>query len=335
MNKLLRLLLLFITFFTLVSGEDMVNDNDDWELHRFNLYFEDDMYVQTDDEYSAGERFAFTFYVPEPEGFAYDMLFLDYGKVDSYVTVALTNQIYTPSDTNATSLIEDDRPYAGWTYIDVGVHKSSKDTLRSIYLLVGMVGPVSGSEFFQNSIHRLTDSQEAMGWDNQLNNELGINLRYVHKSRFIPNEFLGIQSAIIPFAQGELGNISIKATAGVSARIGWNIPKDYGVSSIDIGGEDGISIYDEHAKMFNSPWSFSLNFSAAGSAVVRDIFLDGNTFTDSHSVDKKPFVAYYSFGLTARYKSFAVDFIETKNTKKFKGEKQGHGVGTIVVSWLF
>ncbi len=260
------------------------------------------------------------------------MLFLDYGKVDSYVTVALTNQIYTPSNTNETLLIKNDRPYAGWTYIDVGVHKSSKDTLRSIYLLVGMVGPVSGSEFFQNSIHSSTGSQKAMGWDNQLNNELGVNLRYVHKSRFVPNEFLGIQSAIIPFAQGELGNISIKATAGVSARIGWNIPKDYGVSSIDIGGEDGLPVY---VKMLNSHWSFSFNFSAAGSAVARDIFLDGNTFTDSHSVDKKPFVAYYSFGLTARYKSFAVDFIETKNTKKFEEEKQGHGVGTIVVSWLF
>lgn len=335
MNKLLKLILLFITFFTLAWGEDTPKSNDDWELHRFNLYFEDDMYVKTDDEYSAGERFAFTFYVPEPEGFAYDMLFLDYGKINSFVTMALTNQMFTPTDTQTTELIEDDRPYAGWTYFDIGVHKSSKDTLRSLYLVVGMVGPASGSEFFQNSIHKLTDSDEVLGWDNQLNNELGVNLRYVHKSRFVPNEFLGMESSIIPFAQAELGNVAITATAGVGARIGWNIPKDYGISSIDIGGDNGIPIYDEHTKMLSSSWSFSFNFAAAGSAVARDIFLDGNTFSDSHSIDKEPFVGYYSLGFTARYKRFLLDFMETKNSKQFKGETKAHGVGTIVASWLF
>lgn len=335
MNKSFKLFLVLITFSTLVTAKDMQNTNDNWELHRFNLYFEDDMYVKTDDGYSAGERFALTFYVPQPEGLFYDMLFLNYGKIDTFVTMALTNQMFTPTDTQTTELIEDDRPYAGWTYFDIGVHKSSADTLRSLYLVVGIVGPASGSEFFQNSIHRLTDSDEVLGWDNQLNNELGINLRYVHKSRFSPNEFLGIQSSIIPFVQGEFGNVAITATAGIGARIGWNIPKDYGISSIDIGGDNGIPTYDEHTKMLNSNWSFSFNFAAAGSAVAHDIFLDGNTFSDSHSVDKEPFVGYYTFGFTARYKNFLLDFIETQNSNQLKGKSTGHGVGTIVASWLF
>jgi len=34
---------------------------DEWKLHRFNVYFEDDIYSQTDDEYSAGERFTWLY----------------------------------------------------------------------------------------------------------------------------------------------------------------------------------------------------------------------------------------------------------------------------------
>jgi len=69
--------------------------------------------------------------------------------------------------------------------------------------------------------------------------------------------------------------------------------------------------------------------------VARDIFLDGNTFTESHSVEKESFVYYYAGGFTLRYKKFVFDFLETYNSKKFVLEKKGHGVGTLVMSWLY
>jgi len=64
-------------------------------------------------------------------------------------------------------------------------------------------------------------------------------------------------------------------------------------------------------------------------------FLDGNTFVDSHSIEKEPYVHYYGFGLTLRYKSFVFDFMEVTNSKRFKVKDKGHSVGTLVVSWLF
>jgi hypothetical protein len=87
--------------------------------------------------------------------------------------------------------------------------------------------------------------------------------------------------------------------------------------------------------MKSKNWSFSVNLLGAGSVVARDIFLDRNTFRDSHSVEKEPFVYYYGFGFTLRYKNFIFDFIEINNSKKFKLEKKGHGVGTMVFSWLY
>ena len=323
-----------ILFFLLIALSANA-DEEKWDAFRFNLYFENDIFAATDHQYTSGIEFDLIYHVEDPSSRIYDILFLNYGKIDTYVSFSLANQIFTPRDINETELIVNDRPYAGWTFFEAGIHKSSKDHLRSMYLQVGMVGPAAKGEEIQNSIHKLTDSDPAMGWDNQLGDELGVNLRYIHKWRFVPPEIGSVESAFIPYLEGDLGNISIQATAGVAMRFGWNIPKDYGVSTVDTGGENGIPIYDEFAAMRKQRWSFSFNFSGAMSWVVRDIFLDGNTFKESHSVEKEPFVAYLGLGFSARYRNFMLEFIQIRNTRKFKLEENVHSVGTVVASWLF
>ncbi len=332
--KILTLILLQLLLLTSINAKE--NDNsDEWELNRFNFYFEDDVYTQTDDGYSAGEKLSLLYYIPNEDYMVYDLLFLDFGNTYSYFTASLASQIFTPTDTQNLEVIEDDRPYAGWLYVETGIHKSSANHLRSISLQVGMVGPLSLGEHIQNNVHNIIGSEKALGWDNQLENELGVNLKYTHKWLFSSNSFDSFDSSFVPFVSGELGNVAINATAGANIRVGYNVPKDFGVSSIDMGADPGIPIYDEYLNMRKKAWSFSFNFQAAGSAVARDIFLDGNTFANSHSVDKENFVYYYGFGFTARYKNFVVDFLETHNSKRFKLEKTGHSVGTIIVSWLF
>jgi len=251
------------------------------------------------------------------------------------MSFSLANQIFTPKDLNETELIIDDRPYTGWTYAEAALHKSSDSHLRSLYLQVGYVGPNSKSEEIQTAIHKRTDSELPMGWDNQLKNELGVNLRYVHKWRFAPEPVLGIETAFIPFVEGNLGNISIAALAGMSMRMGWNIPKDFGVTSLSTGGEVGIPINGEYREILKRAWSFSLNLNGAGSAVARDISLDGNTFKTSHSVEKKNFIGYFGYGFSLRYKSFMLEYIKNVNSKKFVLEENPHAVGTVVASWLF
>ena len=181
----------------------------------------------------------------------------------------------------------------------------------------------------------MTDSEPPMGWDNQLQNELGVNLRYVHKWRFTPRSFYDIETAFIPFTEGDLGNVSIMTSAGLAMRIGWNIPKDFGVTSLTTGGDVGIPVHDEYREMLKRAWSFSFNLSGSGTAVLRNISLDGNTFEQSHSVEKKYFVGLLGYGFSLRYKSFMLEYIKNVSSKQFKQENKPHGVGTVVGSWLF
>lgn len=331
--KIKKIILTIFLYSTFVYAQESKDNN--WTLDRFNYYFENDIYTKTDDGYSAGARLSLLYFIGNQDYSLYNLLFLDDNMTDSYFSISLTNQIFTPTDTTSTFLQVDDRPYAGWTYIDVGIHKSSKKILRSLSLKVGIIGPDSGAEEIQNGIHKLVGSDEVEGWNHQLNNELGVNLKYIQKCILASNFEKTLDWSIIPFFSAELGNVAINASAGLNTRFGYNIPQDFGVSSIDIGGEPGIPIYEQYRNAKLQNWSFSFNLMASTSVVGHDIFLDGNTFTSSHSVEKEQYIYYGGFGFTIRYKSFVFDFLEVHNSKKFKKETKGHGVGTMVFSWLY
>jgi hypothetical protein len=72
-----------------------------------------------------------------------------------------------------------------------------------------------------------------------------------------------------------------------------------------------------------------------GRAVARDIFLDGNTFRDSPSVDKENFVGDFEIGIAATYGSMRASFTQIYRTKEFKGQKGNDRFGAISLSWRF
>ncbi len=330
--KYLLITLITLCLNDLSAKEELQND---WIFDKSNIYLENDKYFGTDDGYSTGNQITALYHISKENYDLFDLLGYKDRKTYSYITFSLTNQIFTPTDFNTSTLITNDRPYAGWAYIQTSIHKTTNNELRSLSLKIGAVGSKSGSEQIQNEFHRFIDAEISQGWKNQLNNELAINLKYTQKWRYYSNISNDFQSSLVPFVSAELGNIAINATSGLMARIGWNIPKDYGVSSIDLGADPGIPVYGEFKNMKIKPWSLSFNFTAAASAIARDIFLDGNTFSNSHSVDKKHLIFHYGLGFTLRYNNIIVDVMEVQTTKQFKLQKKSHGVGSIIVSYLF
>ena len=327
---------IFIFIVQLLAAQDIgLEQKDDWEFERINLYFENDVFSNTDNEYTDGSRLSVLIYRPDAQNEWLNIPFTDNIKRANFISFSLTQQIFTPDDLNETELIEDDRPYAGWLYFELGLHQSSARHLDSLTMQVGIVGPASKMEQLQRYVHEKFGSEVAQGWDNQLNNEVGIQLNYQHKWRYISEPVWGIGSSFIPFAGGEFGNIAIKANTGALLRVGWNVPEDFGSTSIDEGGENGVPIRTKCLCPASKPWSFTFNLSGGGTFVARDIFLDGNTFTDSHSVEKKPFKGYGSFGFSGRYKNYSLDYIQTYHSKQFKNNKNIHSIGSVIFSSLF
>jgi len=317
-------------FVTLLNAE-----SSDWHFERVNYYFENDIFSNTDSEYTDGSRLSVLLYRPKGAEEWLTIPFTQGYYRAHFISFSITQEMYTPSDLTQSELIVDDRPYAGWLYLEMGLHQSSEHNLDSLSLQVGVVGPASGMEQLQRFVHENTGSEVAQGWDNQLSNELGLQLNYQHKWRYVPSTLWGMESSVVPYLGGELGNIAIKANAGVLLRLGWNVPEDFGSSTIDEGGENGIPVRTKCLIETPKPWSFNFYLSGGGTLVVRDLFLDGNTFSDSHSVNKEWLKGYGAFGISGRYKNFNIDYIRTYHTKQYEQGTSTHSIGSIIISYLF
>ena len=61
-----------------------------------------------------------------------------------------------------------------------------------------------------------------------------------------------------------------------------------------------------------------------GRAVARNIFLDGNTFRDSHSVDKEIFVGDIQMGIVLTKGDVRLGYTHVFRSREFKTQKESY-----------
>ncbi len=160
-------------------------------------------------------------------------------------------------------------------------------------------------------------------------------LAHLMKEPYIPQFMLlvVIFSAIGLFALeasgagATLGNIMTYANTGLEIRAGWNVPKTFSVSLIRPAGSNWTTKV--------SGFSLYLFGAVNGRAVLRDIFLDGNSFRSSHHVDKEPLVADLSGGVTGKLDRLSLSLAVTHRTREFKGQMSDHEFASISISYAF
>jgi lipid A 3-O-deacylase len=309
------------------------------------LYFENDLFNGTDSNYTNGVKYSII--SPDlsphaPDGklprrameFIHKIPFISKStpQFKHKVEFSFGQNMYTPADISRSDLIEDDRPYAGWTYISTSYHRinEAEDGMRfmdTVELQLGLVGPQSYAEETQKLVHKLRDLQTPNGWDHQLNNEPGLVIAFERKWLFKPVDTDGAGYSVLSHMGGTIGNIYTYLNTGAELRFGWNIPEDFGVSLIRPAGSTRLEV----GRKFSTFLFGAVNMRA----VARDIFLDGNTFSESHSVDKNYFVYDVAGGLAVSYRNVMLTWTEVRRSKEFKGQEKGHSFGSIAVSYSF
>lgn len=299
----------------------------------YSISFENDVFANTDRGYTNGVRFSYMTDEERVPGwverYANQMPFFSSdGK--KRASFAFGQSMFTPRDITRRELIVDDRPYAGWLYGTVGLISDNDRRLDNLQLMVGIVGPLSGAEQTQEFVHDNILGDDPSGWDNQLENEPGVTLFYERSWRNLYEiSPFGYGVDFTPHAGFALGNVFTYAAAGGTFRLGFDLPSDYGPPRIrpSLPGSD----FFIPTKDFS--WYLFAGFE--GRAVARNIFLDGNTFSDSHSVDREVFTGDIQMGLSVILYETRVSYTHTFRAQEFREQESNSQFGAITVSRRF
>ena len=133
-----------------------------------------------------------------------------------------------------------------------------------------------------------------------------------------------------------LGNVSTHLNAGAEVRIGWALPDDFGTSAIRPGGQNSTpdSTWDPRF-IGEKKWGLHAFASFDIRLVGYDIFLDGNSFKNSHSVTKESVVADAAVGIAYIVGGGRLSYAQIFRAKEFSDQDSSHSYGSLSFSYTF
>ena len=229
----------------------------------------------------------------------------------------LGQDLYTPESTWRSDPVTDDRPYAGWLYGSVrllgGEQTRRAFRLDSVGLDVGVVGPAAMAEQTQSAVHGALSKPISRGWDHQLDDELGLVLSY-QRAWHHQKRTGRLNNDIAPYVGGALGNVFTHLSAGLTLKTGVNFQLNPLAEATAGAG-----------------WHLFLDLETR--AVARNIFLDGNTHTESHRVKKEPVIGEIRTGLELTLGRFGLTLTTAIRSREFVGQREPDRYGALSFSY--
>jgi lipid A 3-O-deacylase len=296
-----------------------------------SFLFENDLFYKTDRDYTNGVELSYTTAAEDTPKLFVDVarwlpFFSPSGKVRA--SYALGQSIYTPSHLGVIDPPLTDRPYAGFLYGGFGLSDDTGERLDQVELQIGVIGPSSLASDTQKFVHKIFNDRPPLGWQTQLRGEPGIVLTYSRNVKLVPRQsFLGLFIDLEPHYGGAVGNVYDYVNIGAMARIGFNIPDDYGPLRIEPslpGSGYFHSTGDIGAYVFAG---------VDGRAIARNLFLDGNTWEPSRHVDKSILVGDLELGAAVTFNFMQVSFTHVIRTKEYKSQTAADQFGAVNLSF--
>lgn len=293
----------------------------------YGVVIENDSVTPSDREYTSGVKL---FHVSdEGRGRALARALLRAGEgAGTRYGVALGQSLYTPSTLAAVAPPPGERPYAAWLYTELSVYARRRSGALDILTAdVGVVGPAALGEEAQDAIHDIIGAGRAQGWRSQLPNEPGLILSFdrLWRARVGGDRFAADAT---PTVGVSVGNVLTETRAGMTLRVGGNLGDSFGAARIRpslpaAGSVDGDGV------------SWSVHGGVMGRAVARNLFLDGSTFRDSLSVDRKTFGGDGEVGASLRIRRVEIAASYVWRAREYETQGRMHEFGSLTLAGRF
>lgn len=297
------------------------------------LVMENDKFNGTDEWYTSGAKLIFSKPAPAPAFILSPLVQANawlLGKAGrSRWEIALGQNIYEPADESLNPPDPRDRPYAGWLYLSALASTENRYVQNTLEIQAGVVGPAALGEQIQDITHGLIGSNKSQGWDSQLSDEPGLLLGVSRRWRTPPLELtrsLGLD--LVPHVNLAVGNVQTYAGAGALVRLGTKLDADFGLPRVRPAGSAAVPGFRR-----GFGWYVFTGFE--GWAVAQDIFLDGNSFEDSPSVDKKPLVSEFNVGFVLYAVGLRFNATYVKRSEEFENQPHAFEYGSAALTFNF
>lgn len=154
------------------------------------------------------------------DGYSENGPFYTTNTVTSYGSIYGMN-MYTPEDIEIVGPQENDRPWSGWlhfgSFVDEKKYNSEGYVQSQVTLdfKLGVLGEWANQDRVQKGWHKITGSADPLGWDNQKDGELGVNLNIDYASTITTGEFNGKPWSVFWNAGGSIGNVKTMIKSGI------------------------------------------------------------------------------------------------------------------------
>lgn len=221
-------------------------------------------------------------------------------------------RIYMPRR-DAAEPVPGERPYAGWLYGAWERVRISERTRARLRIEAGVTGPPSLAEPVQRAFHGIAGYQAQLGWEHQLGFEPGVILSYGREHRLAAIGGEGRANLeVLPSWAVRAGNVRTGAEAAVRARLGFGA----GDAWTGAGAARGVSGWMEAA--------------ARQEAVLRDLFIDGNTFARrSPGLDRRTWVAQGEAAFGIRWRRTELEYRFVLRGREYETQTEPHPYGSL------
>ncbi len=239
----------------------------------------------------------------------------------------VSQRMWTPDEIKIEAPQPHDRPYAGFLEFEQHTASYSSDLAQKSWLAFGVIGPASGTEQLQGSIHKILGASTPKGWQHQIENTATVQLAYeVDYLLFRDSAPLNSQWEVSTFNHNTLGNFRSEINIGLTFRWGTNLEQTFGRLSSHFG-------HVIHLVSDAQPQSLLFYTRLQTGYRFNDITIDGKLPYQSE-VEFNPQQASAAAGISYYFSGGVVTWSFNFYSKEYLTDaKSWHGYGLLQFAW--